>query len=422
MSLSLRLLFAISVLGNIGLLGYFTLRPAPAYDSKTGRRTTVKTTAARPASTQANNPPPADTWEHIQSGDMSAYTGNLRAAGLPDRLVRLIINAEINERFKAREEAARPKRAPRKYWENFDNYYNDPTTLDQRLAQLDLRREKAALRKELLGEDPPKPDDDNPIPSAKRDQLRQITEDYDTMISQIERESRGIQLPSDEEKLRYLRAEKDKEMKSLLSPDELKEYELRSSQTANQMRWSLNAFSPTENEFRSLYAIRKSFDDQFPPQPGDPGQDYWQKRSQAEKLLNEQISQQLGPDRYKEYTRAKDWEFQNLASLTDRLGLPKTTAAQVYDMRYTVPTEAVRIAQDTTMDPATKIENLKTIAQKARDQLYAQLGKEAGDAYLKRQGGQWLTSLEKGQVIQFKPDGSQSYFHVSVPQPAKTKP
>lgn len=432
---SARILVAASLAANAALLGYIVLRPSPADD--TGRTSSPNSgytspapaaAAARPAAPSgepalpasavppAPDAPPPETWKRLQSSDLATFTANLRAAGLPDRQVRMLVNAEINDRFRAREEAARPPQAARKYWEERNGYYNDPTTLEQRLAQIDLRREKAALRRELLGDTPPAANDDNPVPAEKRDSLRQINEDYDAMISQIQRESRGITLPSDEEKLRYLRAEKAAEVNALLTPEELREHELRTSSTANNLRWNLSAFGPSEQEYRSLFALQKQFDDQFANQPADAGQDYWKQRNDAQKALDAQIAQQLGPDRYRDYVRAKDHEYRNLSALTNRLGLPKTAANQIYDLRYTVPADALRIATNEALPAEARKEQLQAIARKTRDQLAAQLGAEAAGAYLKRHG-QWIKSLENGQVIEYRPDGSQTSHSIRVTTP-----
>lgn len=425
------LLLSASLAANAALLGYVALQsaqpdgtrrrgsPTTEYNTRRSAASAGATTSsapdepALPASTvpPAPDAPPPETWSRLQSADLPTFVANLRAAGLPDRQIRMLVNAEINDRFRSREQAARPPREPHNYWEQGNNYYNDPTTLEQRLAQLDLRREKSALRRELLGDTPREADDNDPIPSDKRELLREINEDYNTMISQIQRETRGVPMASDEENLRFLREEKESELKSLLTPEELREYEIRSSPTASRLRSELAAFSPSEQEFRALFALRKQFDEQFPSQPVDPGPDYWKQRQAAQKEVDAQIAQQLGPDRARDYARSKDYDYRNLTTLTERLGLPQSTATQIYDLRYSVPTDAVKIAESKDLTPEAKLKSLKTIAQQTRDQLVRQLGPEATEAYLKRHG-QWIKSLERGQVIEYKPDGSRRTLQV----------
>lgn len=387
-----------------------TANAAPKAADRESRSATLPASAVLPSP----GAPPSETWARIQSHDLAVFAANLRAAGLPERQLRMLVNAEINDRFRAREEAVRPPRPPRNFWEEGNTHHNDPTTLEQRLAQLDLRREKAALRRELLGEAPHDPNDTHPIPREKRDLLREINEDYNTMISQIQRETRGVTLASDEEKLRYLRAEKDAELKAALSPAEYREYEIRSSPTAGRLRSELAAFGPDEQEFRTVFALRKQFDDQFANTPPNADAAYWKERRDAQAALDAQITQQLGPDRGLDYLRSKDHDFRSLAALTERLGLPRTAANQVYDLRYTVPTDALQIVRNPSLSPDVKQESLQVIAEQTRAQLTAQLGAEAAEAYLRRHG-QWIKALERGQVIEHKPDGTRQTH--TVPRP-----
>lgn len=411
---ALPALLAASLVANAALAVLALRDPAntPASASSHSEYGEPAYSAPEVSAPPAPDAPPPETWERLRSSDLPTFVANLRAAGLPERMVRILINAEINDRFRAREEAARPKRPKRDYWEQGSSYYTDPTTLEQRLAQLDLRREKEALRRQLLGEPPRDADDDHPIPAEKRDLIRQVSEDYDTMISQIQRETRGMPLASDEEQIRFLREEKEAELKSLLTPAELHEHELRSSRTASQLRSELAAFHPTEQEYRDLFSLRKELDDAFPPPTGEVEGDYWQRRNEAQKAIDARIAEYLGPERYRDYTRSKDHEYRSLATLVTRLDLPQETATRVYDLRYSVPTDALQIVRNENLTPAAKQDQLKVIAQETRERLANELGAEAAEAYLRRHG-QWIKSLERGQVIEYKPDGSRQNHSIS---------
>ena len=56
------------------------------------------------------------------------------------------------------------------------------------------------------------------LPAAKRDALRRITQDYDEMMAKFS--AGGVQLASDKEKLRLLRAERESDIAALLTPEE----------------------------------------------------------------------------------------------------------------------------------------------------------------------------------------------------------
>ena len=367
---------------------------------------------------------PAEVWEKAYSEDLPTLTQNLRAAGLPDRLIRAIVSAEINERFKAREEALKPKQAPANYWETQDYYErNAGETLELRLARLDLRREKDALRVSLLGEEPPKADDRNPIPPAKRDAVRKISEDYDTMIQQVEMESRGMPLASDKQKLEFLRAEKDKELRELLTPEEFEANQLRTSRIAQSLRWELAGFKPSEDEFVLIHKLKESDPELSRNADNSYTSEDWDRRRAAEKKMNETLRQEMGQERYEDYVRAKNYEYRQLTQLASRFQLPKADINEIYDQRRTVPEAALAVAKDPNLSRAEKETALKAMAEKARQSVYAKLGQEAGEAYLKsNHGTNWLQSLEKGTIIVQSDDNSWRHHSLDEFAPRESKP
>ena len=146
-------LFGGSVAANMILIAR-----GPASESgSTALRAEVHGDAA--AAVQASRPSadsaaalPAEAWKNVYAEDLSALTRNLRAAGLPDRLVRAIVGAEINERFKAREDALKPKQAPSNYWETQDFYERnagDRTVFRVRIGPFDERAGADALQAQV---------------------------------------------------------------------------------------------------------------------------------------------------------------------------------------------------------------------------------------------------------------------------------
>ena len=402
-------LFGGSVAANIVLIarGPASESGAAALRAEVHGDAAAAVQASRPSADSAAALP-AEAWKNVYAEDLSALTRNLRAAGLPDRLVRAIVGAEINERFKAREDALKPKQAPSNYWETQDFYErNAGETLEGRLARLDLRREKDALRVALLGEEAPKPGDTNPIPPAKRDELRRITEDYDAMIQQIESESRGMPLASDRQKLEFLRAEKDKELRELLSPEEFEANQLRTSRIAQSLRWELAGFKPSEDEFVLIHKLKESDPELSRNADNSYTSEDWERRRAAEKKMNETLRQEMGEERYQDYLRAKNYDYRQLTQLASRFQLPKADINEIYDQRRTVPEAALAVAKDPKLSRAEKEAALKAMAEKARQSVYAKLGQEAGEAYLKSgHGSNWLQSLEKGTIIVQTDDNS----------------
>lgn len=403
------LLLGLSLLANVGLLAKFAWSPAssslaPANVGSTNNTAVPSTQSPRlqiPASLAGLDPSAIGT-----------YVAELRAAGFPAHLVRALVNAEINERFKAREEAIKSKNKSVSYWESDDYYERNKDTLENRLARLDLRREKDALRKQLLGEDPPKPDDTNPIPLAKRETLRRLTEDYDAMIQQAQADARGFTLASDREKLDYLRKEKDLELRALLTPEEFRAHELRNSDAARNLRWELAGFKPNEAEFALIHSLRSQNPDLARDSDNNYTQADWERRQAAEKALKESIRQQLSPERFADYSRGMDHDYRQLTHLGKRLDIPTATLNAIYDQKNVIPAAALVIAKDPTLDMETKRADLKQLAEDTRRQIVAALGTEGGEAYLKKGNLNWLNALDKGTVVIQTDDNSWQHHRI----------
>lgn len=418
-------LLAGSLVANAALIGHMAWAPGRSSPkAKQGEQGHAQADiAAMKATHDATARISSETWRKAYSEDLPTMAQNLRTAGLPDRLVRAIVGAEINERFKAREDALKPKRAPDNYWESQDYYdRQSDETLEMRLARLDLRREKDALRASLLGEEAPKAGENNPIPPAKRDAVRRINEDYDTMIQQVEAESRGMPLAADREKLAYLRAEKDKELRELLSPEEYEANLLRTSRVAQSMRWELAAFKPSEEEFVLIHNLRAADPELSRNADNSYTSEDWQRRRDAEKRLGEALRRELGDERYQDYVRGKNYDYRQLTQLAARFSLAREDVNQIYDQKKTVPEAALATAKDPKLSREQKEAALKDMAAKARETIYAKLGQEAGEAYLRNSNGNnWIQSLENGTIIVQTDDNSWRHHSLDEFAPRETQ-
>jgi len=93
-------------------------------------------------------------------------------------------------------------------------------------------------------------------------------------------------------------------LRRILTPEEVFQYEVRASATGYRMRWELEGFNPTEQEYLAVFKLRKPFEDAFPPEMAGSGTDAEKaKRTEAEKQVKEQIKQTLGAERYALFRR-----------------------------------------------------------------------------------------------------------------------
>ena len=396
---ALKLVLALSLAGNLALLGYVvSQRNASTTPRATGTGATLKTTAS---SGTAKNGTAADMWKALVTGDQPAdWVQSLRNAGFPDNIVRAIVSAQIRERYAARR-AALLKNDDAQYWIKTWNGWGggDPAS---RAALRELWRAERAEIKDALGDayaDSPEYQrmvqrQFGDLPKDKITALQTITEDYQELTSEIHQISNGVMLPEDREKLIFLEKEKRADLAGLLTPEELQTYELRSSQTANNLRWQLSAFAPNEQEFRSIFALQRDFELQFPDRSSNNSDEAAQKaRSDAQTALDAQIKASLGEARYTDYQRAKDGNYQQVARLAERLALPKENAVAVYDLSKEVQKRINDIRNDKNLNNDTRNQALASLADEATAKVTASLGGDRGFEAYKENGGWWLNNI-----------------------------
>jgi len=398
-------LIALSLAANAALISKLrspssaTSGVATASTPSTGPAT-AGSAAAAPAAANAAKVP-GENWEALRGdGDLPALVARLRAAGYPASVVRAIVSAEISERFAARRKALSPTpEETAAFWSNrsLSSSASDPARM---AARRELNREQSKLFKDLLGPDAQVDQIElsayqkrqyGDLPRQKIDQIQEIMQDYSDLMSQVRNEAQGVMLSEDRQKLAYLEAERRKDLAKLLTPEEFEEYQLRTSNTASQLRYSLAAFEPTEQEFRALFKLQEAYDDRF----GQYGTsvrgttESAQERQAAEKKLIADAKELLGPERGAEYERSRDYSYQNVANLAKRLDLPKDTALTVYNLQKDTEQRANALRSERGLTPDQRVQQLTTLAAEATAKVASALG-DRGFAAYKENAGTWL--------------------------------
>jgi hypothetical protein len=366
----------------------------------------------------------------LQSGDAEALRDELRAAGVDEDIVRAVVGMRLWKRHETRMRALQAGPGAKQEWWKNDNDWWGGQTKEQRAEMKALQAEIKAESERLLGKDP-NALANNPwlarqygfLPADKREALQQLEQDYNELGNELRQEAQGFTLPSDREKTKFLMAEKRADLEALLTPEELKDYDLRQSRTAQNMRWQMTQMDASEAEYRTIFEIRKGFDeaynehDQFGNRTRTMTQDDWKARAEAEKAMKAEIKAALGAERYADYVRSQDNDYQQLRKATERFALPADTPAKVYALRDEVPAAAARVADDVSLTPEQKKAEVAKLAAEARDRVKGMLGPEVAQAYFDQNGMQWLQQLEKGTIIIFDEEGGQK--HRRIDQPAR---
>jgi hypothetical protein len=396
------LVLAGSLAANAVLLGLMAVNSSADPDAAAKQlRATVAAAKARPPATAAT-PPPA-TWTELQADTLAGQRDQLRAAGFPPEIVRAILGAELSESFAERRKAIEQAQGEVPFWKN---PLRDPR---QQAALRDLYREQEKALKDLLGRDGRSDDPTytaylrrqfGDLPEGKAEQLRQIFDDYNQRRSDLYAAASGgmALLPEERQKIADLDKAMHADFASILTPQELEDYDLRSSNTAQMLRFNLTAFDATEQEYRAIFRLQQAFDDQYRLM-GPASPEEMQARMNAQKQLTTDIKAALGPERGAEYERATDYSYRQATQLVARLELPPENAVALWDTQKEIQKRRGEIySAVSNVPPAERMQainaQLTALQQEAVAKITPLLGGDPSriEVY-KANGGQWLQLL-----------------------------
>lgn len=397
-------LVSLSVAANIalGFLVFKNLNPSSAINASAGDATTAKPQVATPAS-------PGEIWSKLESQDFTAaaavgknyggFRDRLRALGFPDNITNSIIEQQVRQHFAV--QLSRIESAPSdEFWNrNWDLFFILNRKARTEVAAVS-KQEREALRA-ALGKAYTNTQDFRDmmkrglqnIPEEKALLVQLINEDY----QDISNDSQAwiysnITLREDQEKMLLWEKEKRADIANVLTPKELEDYELRTSDVASSLRYTLTSFAPNEQEFRSLFMLQQEFQLNHPEFVGDQSDAAAKGRQLAEKNLEEKIKATLGEARYVDYQRAQDYSFRRLSDIAQRMEIPRETVIAVYDFSKDVQARATQLRnQDMTYEAQQKA--MASLVEEMNTKLNQSLGPGGARAY-KETGGQWIARLK----------------------------
>jgi hypothetical protein len=433
----------IALLGTIGYMAYLlklSPRPiryvsTPHYVTNTVRQIAVrKVNATNLLAALANRL----NWAGIESTNYVTYIDNLRAFGCPDETIQDIIITDIAKTYARRRAQIRSGAGAYRFWQTSESGalgdVSDPRVTEQ-LASLD--REQRELVHELLGVDfdmeMAKYSSDHDyeeqaygfLAPEKREQVTDLQDRYEQLEQQIYERSKGLLLDADQAALQQLQKQREAEMAQILTPEELEEYQLRTSPTASSLRAQLHGFNPSEEEFRRAFRLQKTFDDQFNTGFHTTDEAQAAAQEQAQQALNEEMRKALGSQRYAEYQRAQDADYKALMQFTERFDASPNVASRVYDMKVQAEQQKLRLETDPNLTPEQRAQTLAAIARETERsvaQLMGGANSQLWQAY-QRTGNQWIRELGNSEfVAQADPEPQQQAVTPPLPFPLTFPP
>jgi hypothetical protein len=380
-------------------------------------------------------------WAGIESTNYVTYINNLRAFGCPEETIRDIILTDIAKAYARRKGQIQTQAGAYRFWQTSETgtlgEVSDPKVAEQ-IAALD--REQRGLVRELLEVDfdvemAKYSSGENYeelaygfLAPEKRDRVNDLQSKFDQLEQQIYERSKGFLLDADQEELRRLQKQREAELAQVLSSDELEEYQLRMSPTSSSLRAQLHGFNPSEEEFRKMFRLQKTFDDQFNSgfDLSDPNQAEVQAAAQerAQQALNEEMRKTIGSQRYAEYERAQDADFKAAKGFEERFGV-SNVASKLYDMKVQAEQQKLRLESDPNLTPEQRSQTLSAIARETERSVAQMLGgprSQLWQAY-QRTGSQWIRGLgESDSVVQNEPQAPPEAVTPPLPFPLTFPP
>ena len=269
------------------------------------------TPAPFPAATAAATS--AIAYERLKLLDFAALKLELEQAGWPATHVQAFLNVEIQRRLNPPPELRPEDLRPFEFWHTGPDaeplaHLNTPA-----LQAAQARREEAArVRFDTLFPPAEQSADKLLLAWEERRRWGDLPEEKRRAVAALlERAGRerdafltsrgGLLAPGEHRQLWEMTEHTRAALAGLLTAEELLDYDLRNSATADRMRAELDNFQPTREEFLAIFRLRHGLELAFDHKlPGlDPGID--RQRAEAEAAADRSIAALLGPDRYDDY-------------------------------------------------------------------------------------------------------------------------
>ena len=342
----------------------------------------------------------------LQRPDLQSLRDELLAAGVPEDTVGFFVENLIVRRYRARIKALQPDTSDT-WWKTPATFTTQADTQKAEAIYLEMKEEMRRLR----GPEPVNGRDYGFLPKEKREALQKLENDYRDLSQKLARESLEFRIDQDVDKAGFIDAERRRDLASLLTPAELYEYDLRTSSTAQRLRSRMTGMNASEDEYRAIFALQKSFDNRYG----------FDAPKEAEKQLNAQLKAALGQERYQDYILSNDQEYLALQAAAKRFDLPAGIPKKLFYLETGVPATAARIADDQTLTLEQKKQALVQLGKANRNKLYSLVGTETGNAILAGHRLNWIDSLESGFIPTINENGQKGIRRLGQPASAGSR-
>ena len=356
-------------------------QPASPAGSPAERPTATTPALAAPsavADSAATNVPAPFHWSAVEAGDYRQYIANLRAVGCPEQVIQDIILPDLNQVFAPRAMAIWKPRVT-EYWQKYRDERLSPDQTKQLMA---VSKDKAAVLQDLLGVRVSEQELMDVLhlqlhfsergllflPADRRAAALQGLAEVDFETKEVELRSRHHYTQAEEQKLCD---EKLDLLAKTLSPEELLEFRLRNSKTAQSLRAEVEFFNCTPEEFRQLMESRE--------RAGNKNLGNLADRTAA----TGEARKLFGDERAKEFERVTDLYYINARRAAEEQGVPLERVDQAWQVTRDARAAAGLAAKDSNLSADERTRQVQTLVQQAETRLTELLGQKAAEGVIR---------------------------------------
>jgi hypothetical protein len=350
----------------------------------------------------------AFSWEQLEAEDYRTYINRLRSIGCPEQTIRDIVIADLEKLMAPRVQEIDGRKEPPKYWKpDRKELVSTLETLEKSGKKQEVDFEKREIIRELLGVDLAAEkskaagerdfyeDRLTFLDGEKRSRVRMIMERSNREEVAL-REKSWLEndelTPAERKQLREIAATKERAVAALLTPAELEQYHLWFSDSAYKVRDSFFAMEPSEQDFLAIYQLQRELDAQW----GDKEVATLDASGRAQyedarREFEQKVREQLGEERYEEYRRSRDDDFQQLQAAAAQFGLSQGVAAEVYGYKKVLGEERERVRQMPGLTAEQRERIFQALAEEAERAVVEVMGPKPYRYYMRGGAGKWIS-------------------------------
>ncbi len=318
------------------------------------------------------------SWTEVESEDFRAYIKNLRSIGCPTETIRDLIVAEVTELFVKRS-AAEAVLIDHPWWrlepdeQAIVAAFERERNLEQEKNELLTQLLGPGWRKEKLQADDFSKKFTGAVLAGLSSETKQAVLDFEdrrraelaTMMTSLGREFSETEVVQQQAQTRT-------ELAKLLTAEQLEEYLLRHSSNANKMRYQLQGFGTTAEEFRGIFRARDALDLEISSLADRTDPVTLKRIKELEAVRDRNLQEALGPLRYPFYQMTQDPLFREAQQTVEQSEAEPEQVLPLYQLSQATQAERDRIQKDATLDETERQEALEVVlrqSQAARTQI-----------------------------------------------------